>query len=305
MAIPDFQSLMLPVLKIGATGEVKARDAVDLIASQFNLTEEERDEKLPSGTDTYISNRTLWSVTYLVKAGLLVRPKRGYFTITDKGKEVLSSNPPTINVKFLKQFPEFVEFHTAKKPKTAAGGTAADLEDDETETPEERIGTAYGELLADLRSEVLNRVLHASPEFFEKLMVSLLVSMGYGGSINDAGQHVGKSGDEGVDGVINEDKLGLDIIYVQAKRYATDNTIGRPEIQKFAGSLIGKGATKGVFVTTSTFSKQAVEYAERVPQRIILIDGNKLTRLMVENNVGVRLDRAVELKRVDEDFFIE
>ena len=203
----------------------------------------------------------------------------------------------------LRQFSEFVEFQGGQV--TDGGlGSDEDVEIVDT-TPEERIGSAYGEIVSDIKSELLSKVLGSSPEFFEQLIVRLLVSMGYGGSEYQAGRHLGKSGDGGVDGVINEDKLGLDLIYVQAKRYSPENTIGRPEIQNFAGSLIGFGAHKGVFVTTSSYSKPACEYAKNVPQRIILIDGEKLTSLMLEYNVGVRINQVIELKKINEDFFLE
>ena len=303
MATPDYQTLMLPTLKVGATGVVHLKDATDILSNEFDLSEEERRKVLPSGNMATIRNRVAWAITYLVKAELLARPKRGYFTITERGKKVLSENPDKINNKFLEKFPEFLEFKNKKKGNDESLVTTID--DVTSATPEERIGLAYSEITAEIKSEILAKVLDGSPEFFEKLIVNLLVSMGYGGSSIDAGKHLGKSGDGGIDGVINEDKLGLDLIYVQAKRYAPGNTIGRPEIQKFAGSLIGKGANKGVFVSTSTFSHHADEYAETVPQRIILIDGEKLTTLMLEHNVGVRVHQSIELKRIDEDFFIE
>ena len=303
MAIPDYQTLMLPTLKVGATGVVHLRDAADILSNEYHLSEEERRQILPSGKMATIRNRVGWAITYLIKAELLSHPKRGYFTITDRGKKVLSENPDKINNKFLEQFPEFLEFKNKKKGDDEAPDST--IEDSSSATPEERIGSAYSEITAEIKSEILEKVLDGSPEFFEKLIVNLLVAIGYGGSSTDAGEHLGKSGDGGIDGVINEDKLGLDLIYVQAKRYAPDKPIGRPDIQKFAGSLIGKGANKGVFVTTSTFSHHADEYAETVPQRIILIDGEKLTALMLEHNVGVRVHQAIELKRIDEDFFIE
>ncbi len=250
-----------------------------------------------------IRNRVHWAITYLIKAGLLTRPKRGYFTITERGKKVLAENPDKISNKFLEQFPEFLAFKNKKKADDESSGTSTD--DASSATPEERIDAAYSEITTEIKSEILAKVLDGSPEFFEKLIVNLLVAMGYGGSSFEAGQHLGGSGDEGIDGVINEDTLGLDLIYIQAKRYAPGNTIGRPEIQKFAGSLIGKGANKGVFVTTSAFSHQADEYAETVPQRIILIDGERLATLMLEHNVGVRILQSIDLKRIDEDFFTE
>lgn len=244
-----------------------------------------------------------WAITYLVKANLLQRPKRAHFTITEKGKEILTKNTETINRKFLEQFPEFIEFQNKKKDKRPS--TPLEQPGLSLTTPEERIGVAYDEITSEIKSELLSKVLDSTPEFFERLIVRLLVSMGYGGSVEQAGTHLGKSGDNGVDGVINEDKLGLDLIYIQAKRFALDNTIGRPEIQKFVGSLIGKGANKGVFVTTSTFSNHAHEYATNVPQRIILIGGEELTSLMLEHDVGVRVNQTIAIKRIDEDFFME
>lgn len=295
---------MLPTLKLGATGEIQAKDGVIALADQLNLSEEERQHLLPSGKMTTIKNRATWAVVYLVKAGLLKRPKRGFFTITDQGLAVLSNPPDKIDIKFLKQFPEFVEFMSKKSGKPGAGAGAGNGHES-TETPEERIESAYQEITTDIKSELLSKILDASPEFFETLIVDLLVAMGYGGSSVEAGEHLGKSGDGGIDGVIKEDKLGLDMIYVQAKRYAPDHVVGRPAINGFVGSLVGFAANKGVFVTTSSFSKHAHEYAENVPQRIILIDGEKLTSLMLENDVGVRLHQAIELKRIDEDFFME
>ena len=302
MAIPDFQTLMLPALKLGATGEIQIKDAIEFLSDEFQLTPEEREHLLPSGTMTTMRNRVTWAISYLVQAKLLHRPKRGYFTVTERGKEVLANPPAKIDIKFLEQYPEFLEFRTKKKsPSTLSEMAPAD----ESSTPEERIDTAYTEINVALKDELLAKVLEASPTFFEKLIVDLLLAMGYGGASSEAGRHIGKSGDGGIDGVIDEDKLGLDIIYLQAKRYAPENTVGRPEIQKFAGSLIGKGANKGVFVTTSSFSGHAREYARNVPQRIILIDGEKLMSLMLEHNVGVRVNREIELKRIDEDFFVE
>ena len=303
MPIPDFQTLMLPALELGATRVIKLKDSITALSDQFDLSEAEREELLPSGNMTTIRNRVAWAVSYLVQAKLLYRPHRGVFTITDRGKSVLDEKPEIINMKYLERFPEYLEFKHRKKDKkdtiTPPGG------EETLATPEERIGSAYEEITEDIKSELLAKTMDSSPEFFETLIVSLLIAMGYGGSSSEAGKHLGKSGDGGIDGIINEDELGLDIIYIQAKRYAPDNTIGRPEIQKFAGSLIGMGANKGVFVTTSFFSSKASEYAKNIPQRIILIDGDKLTSLMLSHNVGVRLHQAIELKKIDEDFFLE
>jgi len=301
--IPDYETLMLPMLRYGNEGVISFKDSVAKASDEFNLTDEERDETIPSGPEPLIKNRVAWAITYLVKARLLHRPKRAHFTITDRGKEVLANNPTAINRKYLEQFPEFLQFQ--RKKKVSKSSETAEPQDSSAITPEERIGVAYDEITSEIESELITKILESSPEFFERVIVNLLVSMGYGGSYEQAGEHLGKSGDGGVDGVINEDKLGLDLIYVQAKRYAPDKPIGRPAIQAFAGSLLGFGANKGVFVTTSSFSKHAHEYASGVPQRIILIDGDKLTSLMLEHNVGVRVNRTIELKKIDEDFFIE
>lgn len=302
MAIPDFQTLMLPALKLSATGEIRLKDALEILSNEFNLTQEEREALLPSGNMTTMRNRIAWAVSYLFQAKLVQRPSRGFFTVTERGKKVLQNPPPKINIKFLEQYPEFLEFRYKRKSAKAVEAVG---DEQAAETPEEEIENAYSEISAALKDELLSKVLEASPDFFERTIVKLLVSMGYGGSYEQAGVHLGKSGDGGVDGVINEDKLGLDLIYVQAKRYSPENSIGRPAIQAFAGSLIGFGANKGVFVTTSSFSKHAQDFASGIPQRIILIDGEMLTTLMLENNVGVRVHSALELKRIDEDFFIE
>lgn len=302
MAIPDFQTLMLPALKLSAAGEIKLKKALDTLSDEFNLTQDERDQLLPSGNMTTMRNRVAWAVSYLFQAKLIQRPQRGFFIITERGKQVLSDPPPKIDIKYLEQYPEFLDFRYKRKSKNKVEQGAGEVSAD---TPEEQIDNAYSEISAALKDELLSKVLDASPEFFEHTIVKLLVSMGYGGSYEQAGVHLGKSGDGGVDGVINEDKLGLDLIYVQAKRYKPENSIGRPAIQAFAGSLIGFGANKGVFVTTSSFSQHARDFAHGIPQRIILIDGEMLTTLMLENNVGVRVHRAFDLKRIDEDFFLD
>ena len=266
MPIPDYETLMLPMLKYGQEGVISFKAAVARAADDFQLSDDERQQTIPSGTEPLIKNRTGWAITYLVKANLLYRPKRAHFTITDKGKEVLASSPAAISRKYLEQFPEFMHFLNKKKATSSAGVT--EPENASATTPEERIGIAHDEITAEIESELITKILDSSPEFFERVIVSLLVAMGYGGSYEQAGEHLGKSGDGGVDGVINEDKLGLDVIYVQAKRYAPDNSIGRPAIQAFAGSLLGLGANKGVFVTTSSFSKHAYEYARGVPSAL-------------------------------------
>lgn len=304
MPIPDYQSLMRPLLAFGSDGtEKNINDAIDSIANQLGLTDEERHQLLPSGKQTILANRVHWARTYLDKAGAIERTRRSHFEITDRGKQLLTDNPLRIDVKTLKKFPEFVAFQTPKitgESESTSSTTPISNEAQESAgTPEEAIQQAETQIFANLRSQLLVRIGELSPSFFERLVVDLVVSMGYGGSRASVIQKLGKSGDEGIDGVVNEDPLGLDVVYIQAKRYAADNTIGRERIQQFAGALVGQGASKGVFVTTSSFTKGAIEYALKVPQRIILIDGDELTRFMVQYGVGVRTERTVEIKRID------
>jgi restriction system protein len=308
MAIPDYQSLMRPVLAFAKDGTEKSiRETVAALAQQFNLTDDEIHQLLPSGKQSLFSNRVHWARTYLDKAGAIKATRRAHFAITERGKELLSKNPDRIDVKVLRQFPELVAFLAPKAPKEGEAKTASpDIDAPQTAiTPEESIQQAESQILDNLRSEVLDRISELSPAFFERLVVDLIVAMGYGGSRNSVAERIGKSGDAGIDGIVNEDPLGLDVVYIQAKRYAADNTIGRERIQQFAGALVGQGASKGVFVTTSAFSKGAIEYTNKVPQKIILIDGEELTRLMVQYGVGVRVERKVEIKRIDLDYFDE
>jgi len=304
MAIPDYQSLMLPVLTIAAEGEARVPSASGRIADQLGLTEDEREEMLPSGAQRLLHNRIHWAKFYMSKAGLIESPKRGVFIATDTGRALLAAKPERIDVELLQTYPAFVEFYTANaatsSPAESQAATAAAVS---SSTPEEQIDAAHAVLTSALRAELLARILEQTPTFFERVIVDLLVAMGYGGSHENAALRLGKSGDGGIDGIVDEDRLGLDRIYIQAKRYAPHSSIGRPEIQGFVGSLVGLGANKGVFVTTSTFSAPAVQYARGLQQRVILIDGARLTELMVEFGVGVRLNRVVEFKRLDEDFF--
>ncbi|MBI5676578.1 MAG: restriction endonuclease [Nitrospirae bacterium] len=301
MAIPDYQSIMLPFLKfIRDKEEHSFRETVDGLAKEFQLTEEEQKELLPSGQQEIFSNRVGWARTYLKKAGLVVSTRRGYFKIADKGSTVLNQKPEKINVQFLEQFQEFKDFRALRHKK----------EDDEIETeeiakstPEEALETAYQRLRDDLAIELLLQIKTSSPSLFEKLVVELLVKMGYGGSRHDAGKAIGKSGDEGIDGIIKEDRLGLDIIYIQAKRW--DNTVGRPEVQKFAGALEGQRARKGIMITTSSFSQEAHDYVLRINSKIVLIDGKRLAQLMIDNNLGVDPIATYEIKRIDSDYFEE
>ena len=305
MSIPDYQTLMLPVLKLSANESVRVADLVTRIAAEFSLTEEDLEELLPSGQTRRLNNRIHWAKTYLSKAGLLESPNRGYFVATQEGRKVLESSPDRISNEFLIRYEKFQDFR-ARGKETGATKNGVDLSlPDNPATPEEQIDNAYATLRSSLGTDLLERILQNSPSFFEGLIIELMISMGYGSSHARAARQLGRSGDGGVDGVIDEDRLGLDRVYLQAKRYKADKVVGRPDVQGFVGSLVGLGASKGIFVTTSSFSKQAQEYAEGLVQRIILIDGALLTKLMVEHDVGVRTSRTISIQRMDEDFFAE
>lgn len=310
MSIPDYQSLMLPVLRLAAEGETRVPDAAEKLADQQGLTAEEREEMLPSGRQRILHNRIHWAKFYMTKAGLIDSPARGRFVASDLGRKLLATGPESINVDTLKTFPAFVEFYSSSNsgpgsPGAAATGAGEPIDATTAATPEEQIDAAQRVLHRALKADLLQRVLAQSPTFFERAIVDLLVGMGYGGSHESAARRLGKTGDGGIDGVIDEDRLGLDRIYVQAKRYAPHVSVGRPEVQGFLGSLVGVGATKGVFVTTSSFSAPAIDFVRHLPQRIVLIDGDRLADLMIEHGVGVRIARTVEVKRLDEDFFVE
>jgi len=302
MAIPDYQTIMLPLLKFaGDNQEHSLREAVDYLADEFELSEEELKEMLPSGTQRLFNNRVAWALTYIRKAGLVESPKRGIFQITDRGQHVLSQGLEKIDSKFLIRFPEFVEFKSIKKkPAEKAVIPTKDIDDT---NPEETLETAYQELHDELASELLQTVKQCAPDFFERLVVDVLIKMGYGGSRKEAGQAIGKVSDGGIDGIIKEDKLGLDIIYIQAKRW--EGVVGRPEIQKFAGALQGQRARKGIFITTSNFTKDALSYVENIDTKIILIDGQRLAELMIAHNVGTNTTAIYEVKKIDSDYFIE
>lgn len=305
MTIPDFQAIMLPLLQYASDGkEHSLRDAITYLADVFNLSDEERKELLASGQQAVFDNRVGWARTYLKKADLFVSPKRGYFQITDKGKDVLIQNPGEINIKFLNQFPGFIEFKNTKKDNDKSEPEITEIIEISETTPQESIEFGYQKIRKELEFELLNRVKSCSPDFFERLVVDLLVKMGYGGSRRDAGRAIGKSGDGGIDGIIKEDKLGLDIVYIQAKRW--DNTVvGRPEIQKFVGALHGQRAKKGVFITTSRFSQEAREYVSIIDSKIVLIDGQELAQLMIDNHVGVSTVSIYEIKKIDSDYFTD
>jgi restriction system protein len=301
--IPDYQSIMLPLLKFISDGkEYKMRNVTDELANFFGVTEEEQKELLPSGTAPVFYNRTAWAKTYLKKAGLIESPKQGIVIISNRGLDVLKNNPISINVKYLKKFSEFVEFQSSKSENAVETDTS---EEQSTETPEELLEAAYQKIRKTLASELINKVVDLTPSFFERLVVELLVKMGYGGSIKDAGKAMGKSGDEGIDGTIKEDKLGLDIIYIQAKRWKPGNVVGRPELQKFVGALAGQGAKKGIFITTSNFTKEAIDYTPRNETKIVLINGDQLAQLMIDYNLGCTSQQSYEIKKMDNDYFSE
>ncbi|MFA7658313.1 MAG: restriction endonuclease [Candidatus Gastranaerophilaceae bacterium] len=303
MAIPDFQTLMLPVLKIlGDNQEHKNSDIVEAVASQFNLSEEERNALLPSGGMTYIYNRTLWAKTYLKKAGLVYHPQRGLVKITEKGLEVLSKNPEKINMKFLNQFDEYNEWRENSKHSESTSEEVEECEES-MKTPEEMISDSMFLLNKTLADDLMDKIAENSPMFFENLVAELLLKMGYGSSKQDILQNAGRSGDEGIDGIIKEDVLGLDKIYIQAKRW--QGTVGRPEIQKFAGALQMQNASKGIFITTSNFSKDAIDCINKFNSNLVLIDGKKLTELMIRYNLGVTVKQTYEVKKIDEDFFLD
>jgi restriction system protein len=277
-------------------------NAVSRLADQFNLTGEEQAKLLPSGQQPIFYNRVGWARTYLKKAGLLEDPKRGYFQITERGKMILAQNPARIDMKFLCQFPEYIEFREKVREENEGDNQEDDLEG---LTPEEALENAYQRIRRDLSDELLSSVLSSTPGFFEKLVVELLVKMGYGGSQREAARAVGRSGDEGIDGIIDEDRLGLDTIYLQAKKWNKSASVGRPEIQKFVGALQGKRAKKGIYITTTTFSNGARDYASNIDTKVILIDGPRLTDLMIDYGVGVTTRTQYELKELDTDYFGE
>lgn len=305
MAIPDFQSLMLPVLRAGADGEVKINGVVEQLGAELGLTEAELTELLPSGKQTTFANRVHWAKSYLGKAGLVQLTRRAHYTITDRGRQLLKNPPPRIDIRYLMGFPEFELFRTdraADKGKTESA-PIGDLFPESQLTPDEQIRAARSALDLELADELLTRVRNASPAFFERTVVSLLIAMGYGGSTERAGKALGKAGDGGVDGVIDEDALGLDRIYIQAKRYGAESPVGPGAIRDFFGALDQFKAGKGLFVTTSTFTTSAVKTADNLSKRIVLIDGEALAKLMLQYGVGCRVEETISIMKVDEDFF--
>lgn len=301
--IPDYQTLMLPLLKLTAEGrEHKYRDLVESLADEFHLSDNERNEMLPSGNQPLFHNRVGWAKIYLKKAGLLDSPKRATFVITELGKQTIERNLDRIDNHYLSQFPSFQEFIN-RSHNVVESNEEAVLETMENQTPEESLEKSYQSIRESLAFELLCKIIELSPVFFERLVVDLLVKMGYGGSMKDAGKAIGKSGDEGIDGTIKEDKLGLDIIYIQAKRWKPGNVVGRPELQKFVGALAGQGAKKGIFITTSGFTHDAMSYTPRNETKIVLIDGEQLSQLMIDYNIGCATQQIYEVKKIDSDYF--
>jgi len=301
MTIPDYQTVMLPLLDCISDGdEYRIKEAIEILADHFGLSEEERLGLLPSGRQPTFNNRVSWAGTYMKEAGLIEKPRRGYLKITDRGLTLLADKPYRIDSRFLERYPEFVAFRE-KNGKSLKPKPQAIVEDEQT--PVEAIESAYQTVRGSLATELLQQIKGCSPEFFERLVVDVLVKMGYGGTRKDAGKAIGKTGDEGIDGIINEDRLGLDVIYIQAKRW--EGTVSRPEIQKFVGALQGQKARKGIFITTSNFSKHAEDYASMIENNVVLIDGGSLANLMIDHDVGTTLVSSYEVKRVDSDYFDE
>lgn len=302
MAVPDFQSVMRPILHAIADGQVHSvANVLEEVCNHFHLTPEERQKRLPSGKQTVIKNRVGWARTYLKKAGLLSVPARGAIQITALGQKALEECPERVDVKYLKQFPAFVEFHSYTPAQKTEQGVAVNPDSDST--PDEQLAEAYQSLMESLADDVLTNLLQASPAFFEQVVVDLMLAMGYGGSQKEAGQATKATGDDGIDGIIKGDRLGLDTIYLQAKRWT--NTVHRPEIDKFIGALTRQRARKGVFITTSDFSAGAREAAQGLDMKCVLIDGRELAQLMIEHNLGVAVQEVYEVKKIDSDYFNE
>jgi restriction system protein len=302
MAIPNFQQIMLPLLRLLEQGENSGQAVLDAMATHFGLTPEELAQRLPSGTQTTFANRVNWAKSHLKNAGILESPRRGVHQLTDRGRALLATNPPAVNMAVLNQYPEYVAFRQRTATpggSTSSPATASSVADDRT--PDDLIEDGYRQLRAALVTDLRERISAMPPSAFEQLVVDLLKAMGYGGPQEDAGLVVGGGGDEGIDGVIREDRLGLETIYIQAKRW--QGTVGRPEIQRFAGALQGQRARKGVFLTTSSFTKDAQSYAASIQTTIVLVDGAQLAELMIDHGVGVTPVKRFEVKRVDSDYF--
>jgi restriction system protein len=304
VAIPDYQTVMLPLLRMAsAREELAISDAIPLITAHYGLTSAEQAETIRSGK-TKIRSRVEWAATYLVHAGAMTRPRRGVIAITPRGRDILASEPSRIDFGLLAQFEEFREFigvphKTSASPATPAVVTPSVI----ATSPDELLDQGYSALRNEVEAGLLARLRAASPEFFEQSVVDLLVAMGFGGSHADAARRIGKTGDEGVDGVIDEDPLGLDALYIQAKRWASDHNVGIHEMQAFVGTLVGKKAGKGVFLTTSSFTAPAVKYLDTVGHRVVLVDGEMVARLMFDHDIGVRTRHSYAVKSIDESYF--
>lgn len=302
MAVPQFHKFMLPVLQILGDEQIRTISEIKKEAIlKMNLSNDDLAEMIPSGRKTRFDDRIEWAKTYLKKAELVELPERGKVRITDVGKRTLSENLPDITLAYLAKFDGFAEFRTGSNVGIKQAHDTVDSEIHTT--PEESLEYGYQEIRIKLADEILSTVKTCSPRFFEHLVIDLLVKMGYGGNLKDAGNVIGQSGDGGVDGIIKEDKLGLDVIYVQAKRW--DSTVGRPVVQAFVGALHGKRAKKGIMITTGTFSSEAKDYVQNIDSKIVLIDGLELTELMIDNNLGVSTVSTYEIKRIDSDYFVE
>lgn len=300
--IPNYTDFMLPLLTYIADGEThKLGDVYDGLCAQLGITDEQRRVLLPSANQAVVENRIGWAKTYLRKAGLIEYPKRGFMTITQRGTELLATKPTNIDNEILARYAEFNEFK-AKPVKQTQSGTESTVDDSER-TPTETLEYVYSDLRSELAKELLRQIKSLSPTFFERLVVDLMIALGYGGSRKEAGKATSRSADGGIDGIISEDRLGLDVIYLQAKRW--EDSVSRPELQKFAGALQGVRAKKGVFITTSTFTQGAKEYVGNVESKIILIDGETLANLMIDFNVGVSVKQRYEIKHIDSDYFTE
>lgn len=307
MTVPNYQSLMLPLLRFAGEkkDEMSSGEVIEVLAKGFDLTDEDIKEMLPSGIMSTFVNRVGWASTYMKKAGLLEATRRGYYRITSRGQELLKKQPKTIDIKVLKQYPEFLEFLQLKGTRSGEKINLSESKlDISTATPSEALETAYENLRDELADELLAKLKKISPNFFERVVVDLLVKMGYGGSRADAGKAIGKSGDGGIDGIIKEDKLGLDVVYIQAKRW-NNNPVGRPDVMQFAGALQAQKATKGIFITTSRFTDDARSYISQIGSKVVLIDGEQLTNLMIEHDVGVSLVSMYPVKKIDTDYFDE
>ncbi|MBI2730035.1 MAG: restriction endonuclease [Sphingobacteriales bacterium] len=309
MMIPDYQQTMLPLLKFLSDGKPHTTaESVPVIAKHFNLTEEEQNQLLPNLKRTVINNRIHWARAHLKMAGLIENTAKWTIQITERGRQVLDENPSSINIRYLMdKFSDYNEkiksFRYKKKEESLNEEFPSEITENTIQTPEELLESGYIKIRETLEQELLSKLKSVHPSFFERIVVELLVKMGYGGSIQDAGKAIGKSGDEGIDGIIKEDKLGLDVIYVQAKRW--EGTVGRPELQKFVGALAGQGAKKGIFITTSSFTKDAIDYAPKNETKIVLVDGEKLAQYMIDYNLGVSVQSTYEIKKIDLDSFDE